>query len=102
MKVIKEIQDWYKANILGDQSLQKAREQRLFERRIDDAINHVVLSDKPNDNGIPYPVVCINGTVVYKVCSNPRLEKGEIGLENVGEVLTRLRKHYAENRLNYR
>lgn len=52
--------------------------------------------------GAPYPVICIDDTVIYKICENPRIEKGEISLEDVGEVLVRQRIHYAENNLNYR
>ena len=37
-----------------------------------------------------------------KIGENPRIEKGEISLEDVGEVLVRQRIHYAENKLNYR
>ena len=106
MKVLKEIQDWYKASILGNQSLQETRKalkaQKAFERRITEAAHHVFLSDRQSDDGIPFPVICIDGTVVYKICANPRSEKGEISLENVGEVLTRQRIQYAENTLNYR
>lgn len=46
--------------------------------------------------------ICIDDTVIYKICENPRIEKGEISLEDVGEVLVRQRIHYAENNLNYR
>lgn len=106
MEILKEIVDWYKANIGGNQSLKeirkKVKEQKEFEERIDVAKHHVYLSDRPNDNGIPYPVICINGTVIYKVCANPRIEKGEISLEDIGEVLTRQRINYAENNLNFR
>lgn len=106
MKVLKEIQNWFKASILGDQSLQQTRKalkaQKAFERRVAEATNHVFLSDRQNDDGEVYPVICINGTVVYKICTNPRSEKGEISLDNVGEVLTRQRIQYAENTLNYR
>lgn len=106
MKVLREIKDWYKVNILDDQSLRqlrkKEKEKKSFEKRIEEAARHVFLSDRPNDNGMPYPVICIDGTVVYKVCLNPKSEKGEISLESVGEVLERQRIYYAENLLNYR
>ena len=52
--------------------------------------------------GSPYPVICMDGTVIYKICENPRIEKGEISLEDVGEVLVRQRIYYAENNMNYR
>ena len=106
MKMLQDVTDWFKANILGDQSLQQARKkqksQKDFEKRIDEAAYHVCLSDRHDGNGIPYPVICIDGTVIYKVCENPRIEKGEISLKDVVEVLVRQRIHYAENRLNYR
>ena len=106
MSFLKEISDWYKANIGGDQSLReirnKKKEQKEFEERVDDAKRHVYLSDRPNDDGMPYPVICINGTVIYKACANPRIEKGEISLEDVGEVLTRQRINYADNKMNFR
>lgn len=106
MKMLQDVTDWFKAEILGDQSLQQERKkqksQKDFEKRIDEAAHHVYLSDRLNDNGIPYPVICMDGTVIYRVCENPRIEKGEISLEDVGEVLVRQRIHYAENKPNFR
>lgn len=106
MKMLQEVTDWFKANFLGDQSLQQERKkqksQKDFEKRINEATHHVFLSDRPNDDGSPYPVICMDGTVIYKICENPRIEKGEISLEDVGEVLVRQRIHYAENEPNFR
>ena len=100
MKMLQDVTDWFKAEILGDQSLQQERKkqksQKDFEKRINEAARHVCLSDRPNDDGAPYPVICMDGTVIYKICENPRIEKGEISLEDVGEVLVRQRIHYAE------
>lgn len=106
MKMLQDVTDWFKAEILGDQSLQQERKklksQKDFEKRINEAARHVCLSDRPNDDGAPYPVICMDGTVIYKICENPRIEKGKISLEDVGEVLVRQRIHYTENKLNYR
>lgn len=106
MNMLQNVTDWFKSNILGDQSLQQVRKklksQKVFEKRINEAAHHVCLSDRLNDNGVPYPVICMDGTVIYKICENPRIEKGEISLEDVGEVLVRQRIHYAENKLNFR
>lgn len=106
MNMLQNVTDWFKSNILGDQSLQQERKklksQKVFEKRINEAAHHVCLSDRPNDDGSPYPVICIDDTVIYKICENPRIEKGENSLEDVGEVLVRQRIHYAENKLNYR
>lgn len=106
MNMLQNVTDWFKSNILGDQSLQQVRKklksQKVFEKHINEAAHHVCLSDRPNDNGSPYPVICMDGTVIYKICENPRIEKGEISLEDVGEVLVRQRIHYAENKLNFR
>lgn len=88
MKMLQDVTDWFKAEILGDQSLQQERKklksQKDFEKRINEAARHVCLSDRPNDDGAPYPVICMDGTVIYKICENPRIEKGEISLEDVG------------------
>lgn len=106
MNMLQNVTDWFKAEFLGNQSLQQERKkqksQKDFEKRIDEAAHHVCLSDRLNDNGVPYPVICMDGTVIYKICENPRIEKGEISLEDVGEVLVRQRIHYAENKLNFR
>ena len=79
MKMLQDVTDWFKAEILGDQSLQQERKkqksQKDFEKRINEAAHHVCLSDRPNDDGSPYPVICIDGTVIYKICENPRIEK---------------------------
>lgn len=106
MKMLQDVTDWFKAEILGDQSLQQERKkqksQKDFEKRIDEAARHVCLSDRLDDNGSLYPVICMDGTVIYKICKNPRIEKGEISLEDVGEVLVRQRIQYAENKMNFR
>lgn len=106
MKMLQDVRDWFKAEILGDQSLLQVRKtrksQKDLEKRINEATHHVCLSDRPNDDGSPYPVICMDGTIIYKICENPRIEKGEISLEDVGEVLIRQRIHYAENKLNFR
>lgn len=77
MEVLKEVLDWFKANIDSNQSTKEIRKKEKakkdFEKRIEEATHHVFLSDRPSDNGIPYPVICIDGTVVYKVCVNPRI-----------------------------
>lgn len=84
--MLQDVTDWFKAEILGDQSLQQERKkqksQKDFEKRINEAAHHVCLSDRPNDDGSPYPVICMDGTVIYKICENPRIEKGEISLED--------------------
>lgn len=60
MKMLQDVTDWFKAEILGDQSLQQERKklksQKDFEKRINEAARHVCLSDRPNDDGTPYPV----------------------------------------------
>ncbi len=102
MNVIKELKDWYKASIIGDQSKKDEKSKKEFENHVKEAAHHVILSDRVGEDGLPYPVICINGTVVYKITPTPCIEKGEISLESVGEVLTRQRIYYAENSLNYR
>ena len=102
MKTIQEVKRWFKAYILGDQNLRHQRQQKDFEKRVNEAAQHVFLSDRTGDKGLPYPVICIDGTVIYKICQNPRNEKGEISLEDVGKVLLRQRIYYAENKQNYR
>lgn len=55
MKMLQDVTDWFKAEILGDQSLQQERKklksQKDFEKRINEAARHVCLSDRPNDDG---------------------------------------------------
>ena len=54
--MLQDVTDWFKAEILGDQSLQQERKkqksQKDFEKRIDEAARHVCLSDRPDDNGL--------------------------------------------------
>lgn len=90
-----------KAVMISSGLVDKALSDEYLEKLNEEA-RHVCLSDRPNDDGAPYPVICMDGTVIYKICENPRIEKGEISLEDVGEVLVRQRIHYAENNLNYR
>ena len=51
MKMLQDFTDWFKAEILGDQSLQQERKkqksQKDFEKRINEAAHHVCLSDRP-------------------------------------------------------
>lgn len=105
MKTLQEIKRWFKAYILGDQNLRDnrnhQRQQKDFEKRVNEAAQHVFLSDRTDDKGLPYPVICIDGTVIYKICQNPRNGKGEISLEDVGKVLLRQRIYYAKNKQNY-
>lgn len=106
MKTLQEVKRWFKAYIFGDQNLRDnrkhQRQQKDFEKRVNEAAQHVFLSDRTDDKGLPYPVICIDGTVIYKICQNPRNGKGEISLEDVGKVLLRQRIYYAENKQNYR
>ena len=68
MNMLQNVTDWFKSNILGDQSLQQVRKklksQKVFEKRINEAAHHVCLSDRPNDDGSPYPVICMDGTIL--------------------------------------
>lgn len=56
MKMLQDVTDWFKAEILGDQSLQQERKkqksQKDFEKRINEAAHHVCLSDRPNDDRV--------------------------------------------------
>lgn len=70
MKMLQDVTDWFKAEILGDQSLQQERKkqksQKDFEKRINEATHHVCLSDRPNNDGSPYPVICMDGPLSIK------------------------------------
>lgn len=56
MKMLQDVTDWFKAEILGDQSLQQERKklksQKDFEKRINEAARHVCLSDRPKMMGL--------------------------------------------------
>ena len=89
MKMLQDVTDWFKAEILGDQSLQQERKklksQKDFEKRINEAARHVCLSDRPNDDGAPYPVICMDGTVIYKSARILESRKEKSALKMLGK-----------------
>lgn len=89
MNMLQNVTDWFKANILGDQSLQQERKKlkskKVFEKRINEAAHHVCLSDRPNDDGSPYPVICMMVPLSIKFVRIPESKKEKLALKMLGK-----------------
>lgn len=89
MKMLQDVTDWFKAEILGDQSLQQERKkqksQKDFEKRINEAARHVCLSDRPNDDGAPYPVICMDAPLSIKSARILESRKEKSALKMLGK-----------------
>ena len=70
------------------------RLNKLDSRLAREAVTHVCFSDETDENGNTYPIICINGVKVLKVCTDNSVIEGTVNITDAGKVIAVLRKNW--------